>query len=126
MFHDHQDTLDGPHCDAGLISANGSLVRLHKGGGGPPKTNKKMERLQMKLMQAQLRQAGQKIKMPHIEMPPPAPPPPPPPSSSSADVQEAATDARRQSLRRSGYQSTLFAGETGGYKGLGGNQSLLG
>ena len=102
------------------------MIRLHKGGGGAPKSNKKLEALQMKLMQAQLRQAGQKIEMPTIETPEPAPPPPPPPSASSADVQEAATDARRQALKRGGYQSTLFAGETGGYRTLGGNKTLLG
>lgn len=86
----------------------------------------------MKLMQAQLRAAGQKIEMPHLPesaVPPPAPPPPPPPTSSSIDVQEAATDAKKQALKRSGYQSTLLAGETGGYQGsqaLGGNKTLLG
>ncbi len=130
MFHDHHDTLAGPHFDAGLLAANGSLARLHKGGGGsapkPPKANKKLEQMQMKLMKAQLRQAGQHIQMPNIEVPPPPPPPPPPPSTSSIDVEEAATDARRQALKRSGYQSTLFAGETGGNKGLGGNRPVLG
>ena len=129
MFHDHHDTLDGPHFDAGLTAAGGRLARLHKGGGGakPPPINKKLEQMQMKLLQAQLRQAGKKIEMPNIEVPAPPPPPPPPPTSSSVDVQEAATDARRQALRRSGYQSTLFAGETGGYRGaLGGSGSLLG
>src|SRR4051812_5227159 len=104
MFHDHQDTLNGPHFDAGLIAPGGQLARLHKGGGAkPPKVNKKLEQMQLQLMQAQLRQAGQKIEMPQIDTPPPPPPPPPPPTSSSLDVQEAATDARRQALRRSGY-----------------------
>jgi hypothetical protein len=128
MHHDHQDTLDGPHFDAGLISAHGGLARLHKGGGGspkPPPVNKKLEQMQMKLMQAQLRQAGRKIEMPNIEVPPPPPPAPPPPTASSADVQEAATDARRQALKRSGYQSTLFAGETGAQL-LGGSRPVGG
>lgn len=88
----------------------------------------------MQLMQAQLRQAGQKIEMPQmpeaaqIATPPPPPPPPPPPTSSSIDVQEASTDAKRQALKRSGYQATLFAGETGGANktALGGNKTLLG
>jgi hypothetical protein len=129
MHHDHEDTLDGPHFDAGLISAHGGLARLHKGGGGgsakPPTVNKKLEQMQMKLMQAQLRQAGKKIEMPHIEIPPPPPPAPPPPTVSSADVQEAATEARRQALKRSGYQSTLFAGETGTPL-LGGSRQMVG
>jgi hypothetical protein len=81
--------------------------------------------MQMKLMQAQLRQAGKKIEMPHIEIPPPPPPAPPPPTVSSADVQEAATEARRQALKRSGYQSTLFAGETGTPL-LGGSRQMVG
>ena len=127
MFHDHQDALNGPHFDAGLISASGGLTRLHKGGAPkPPKPNKQLEQMQLKLMKAQMRQAGRKIEMPHIEVPPPPPPPPPPPTSSSRDVQEAANDARRQALKRTGYQSTLFAGETSGSKGLGGTPTLLG
>lgn len=74
----------------------------------------------MQLMQAQLEQAKKGMEVPSIAIPPPAPPPPPPPSSSSADVQEAQTDARRTASRRSGIQSTILAGETGGYKSLGG------
>jgi hypothetical protein len=128
MYHDHHETLDGPHFDAGWLAPNGRPARLHKGGRGaqPPKVNKKMEQMQMKLLQAQLRQAGQKIEMPHIEVPPPPKPPPPPPTSSSVDVQEAATEARRQALRRSGYRSTLFAGETGGSRMLGGARPIVG
>lgn len=120
MFHDHQDTLDGPHFDAELTTLDGRLARLHKGGGGPqpPKVNKKLEQMQLKLMQAQLRQAGRKIEMPRVEVPAPPPPPPPPPTSSDRDVEEAAMDARRQALKRRGYQSTLFAGETGGPSSL--------
>jgi hypothetical protein len=120
--------FDGPHIDA-CPGAFGASPVLFKGGGAP-KPNKKMEAMQMKLMQAQLRQSGQKIEMPDFstEVPPPAPPPPPPPSSSSSDVQEAATEAQKQALRRTGYQKTLLAGETGGYKSktLGGGQTLLG
>jgi hypothetical protein len=70
MFHDHHDTLAGPHFDAALFAPNGSLARFHKGGGKsapkPPKPNKKLEQMQMKLMKAQLRQAGQKIEMPKL------------------------------------------------------------
>ncbi len=129
MFHDHQDTLEGPHFDAGLISVHGGLARLHKGGAPkPPKPNRELERMQMKLLRAQLRQAGRKIEMPQIEVPPPPPPAPPPPTSSNADVEEAAIDARRQALKRSGFQSTLIAGRTGDYnsQALGGSGSLLG
>jgi hypothetical protein len=110
--------------------------RLYYKGGSPapPKPNKELERMQLQLMKAQLKQASQKIHYPSVEVPPPAPPPPPPPTSSSIDVQEAATDARRQALKRSGYQATLFAGETGGYQpspqtqtqALGGGTTSLG
>lgn len=130
MHHDHQDALEGPHFDAAMVSACGRLLRLHKGGGAPkpPPVNKKLEQMQLKLLQAQLRQAGKKIEMPRIETPAAPPPPPPPPTTSSIDAEEAATDARRQALKRTGYQATLFAGETGGSRGrtLGGGGSLLG
>jgi hypothetical protein len=110
------------------------------GGGGPPKqteAQKKMEEMQMRLMQAQLKSAGKELHMPSFpEPPPPAPPPPPPPTTSSIDVFEAGEQAKRQTLRRSGYQNTMRAGETGGYRGksllsgagqsLGGSKSLLG
>lgn len=93
-----------------------------------PQSNKALEKKQMTLLNAQLRQAQNPFEMPQIAVPKPAPPPPPAPTSSSADVQEAATDARRQSYNREGMQSTILAGETGGYKSqaLGGNLSILG
>lgn len=130
MF-DHHEALCGPFFQYGMILELDQFWPrvLFKGGGAQvPKQNKKLENMQLQLMQAQLRQAGQKIEMPNVEVPPPPPPPPPPPSSSSVDVQDAATEAQRQALKRQGYQSTLFAGDTGGYKGstLGGNKTLLG
>jgi hypothetical protein len=93
-----------------------------------PERNKELEKKQMALLEAQLKQAKTPFEMPSIAVPKPAPPPPPAPTSSSADVQEAATDARRQSYNRQGIQSTILAGETGGYKSqaLGGNPSILG
>lgn len=124
------DLHDGPCIHACPALWQGASPTLGK-GSKPPRVNKKAEQMQMKLMQAQLRQAGQKIEMPHMaamQEATPAPPPPPPPTSSSIDIQEAQTDARRQALKRSGYQSTLFAGETGGANksALGGQQTLLG
>ena len=55
MFHDHQDALEGPHFDTGLVDASGRLSRLHKGGGGykgPSKSEQaaqKIEQLKKKI-----------------------------------------------------------------------------
>lgn len=124
----HTDTLDGPCIHAHPAPWRGASPILGKGGASVPKQNKKLEQMQLKLMQAQLRQAGQKIEMPSIPDIKPAPPPPPPPTQSSADVQESATEAQRQALKRSGYQNTTYAGDTGGFKStlLGGEATSLG
>lgn len=85
--------------------------------------------MQLKLMQSQLKASQKPMEIPAIAMPEPAPPPPPPPSQTGSDVINAEQEARRQASRRKGIQSTLLAGNTGGYKpGAlgGGNQSLLG
>ena len=99
-------------------------------GGKTPKRNKKQERLQTKLMQAQLKQAQKKSKPVHIPEPAPVLPSAPPPSESSADSLEAERVARRKSKNRTNAgANTLFAGETGGVQkpaGLGGNKTLLG
>lgn len=81
-----------------------------------PQSNPELERKQLALLDAQLKQSKEKVKTPTLFVPPPAPPAPPPPSSSSADVLEAQTQARRDASQRTGYKSTLLAGETGGYK----------
>lgn len=93
-----------------------------------PEPNRKLEKMQLTALQRSLKQAGKGFEIPAIPMPRPMPPPAPPPTSSSADVQEAGMDARRQAGRRTGHQSTIIAGETGGYKtqSLGGNLSILG
>lgn len=93
-----------------------------------PETNKKLEKMQMSLLQKQLKESQQGLEMPTIPIPRPLPPPSPTPTGSSADVQEAATEARRQAGRRTGIASTILAGETGGYtsQSLGGNPSILG
>ncbi|MEO6846584.1 MAG: hypothetical protein ABI254_04950 [Chthoniobacterales bacterium] len=55
---------------------------------------------------------------PPISIPPtPAPPPPPPPlpSESKLEVQDAATQQRRDQQKRQGQAASLIAGETGGY-----------
>ncbi len=82
----------------------------------------------MKLMQAQLKASQKPMEMPEIAVPPPAAPAPPPPSQTGSDVINAEQEARRQAGKRKGIQSTLLAGNTGGYKpgALGGGQSLLG
>lgn len=87
------------------------------------------DRLSAELMKEQLKQAKKPPVIPDIKVPPPAPPPPPPPSTSSADAVDAAREARIQASRRlNSAKGTLFAGETGGYKGsgLGGAKTLLG
>ncbi len=114
-----------------LISWRRTLRLQHGGGGKPPgqsQQQKRNEKLQEKLMTAQLAQSQQKIEFPSFNSPPPVPPPPPPPSQSSADVTEAASAERRKALRRqSPGMKTILAGETGGYSpSLGGPKSILG
>lgn len=118
---------DGPHFEPGLIAPCGRLARFCKGGGAP-KVNKKSERLQMKLLQEQLKQARRGTRMPEIPVPEPTPPSAPPPSQTSSDVLDAEQEARRAAGRRTNSSNgTLFAGNTGGYRsGLGGNRTLLG
>lgn len=41
---------------------------------------------------------------------------PPPPSATSVDVQQAKRDTVKQAGKKKGVQSTILAGETGGYK----------
>lgn len=41
---------------------------------------------------------------------------PPPPSATSMDVQQAKRDATKQAGKKKGVQSTILAGETGGYQ----------
>lgn len=82
----------------------------------------------MQLMQAQLKASQKPMEMPAIAIPEPAAPAPPPPSQTSSDVLNSEQDARRQAGKRKGIQSTLLAGNTGGYQpgALGGGASLLG
>lgn len=59
----------------------------------------------------------------------PLKPPPPPAVASSQDVARMEEEQRRVALKRTNSaRNTLFAGETGGYKGgeLGGAKTLLG
>jgi type IV secretory pathway VirB10-like protein len=130
---DHQDTLDGPHYEAGLV-LNGRLTRLHKGGGysGPSKKEKAAQRKQDQMFMKMMAQGSKGVEMPHMPVIPPAPKPepvPPPPSQSSADVEDAKSEARRSSAKRYGLLRTTHAGATGGYAGgtpMGGGRSLLG
>jgi hypothetical protein len=123
---DHPDLLDGPAFDRQLFVIPGRLSRLCKGGGAPQR-NREQERLQNRLMRAQLASAEKGMEFPEIEIPPPPPPPPPPPGQTATDVEDAAQNARRRAGNRKGIQTTLLAGETGGYSGTtGGGSTLLG
>lgn len=122
----------GPHFEPGLIGPDGRLTRFHKGAKAPQQSSqsKRNERLQEQLMRQQLASA-KNFEMPEIPQAAPLLPAPPPPSATSADTIEAARDMRRQANRRtSAGRSTIFAGETGGYRptgaGLGGQKTLLG
>ena len=90
------------------------------------KQQKENERKQGEMLDYQLAQSKKPQAMPHIPVPPPTPPSAPPPSQTSADVTNAEQNARKQAGKRKGVQSTLLAGNTGGYQPLGGGQTLLG
>lgn len=98
---------------------------------GPTKQQQQAEALQLQLLKKQLKDSQKPVEMPAgIAPTPSAPPPPPPPSASSADALEAATDAKRKAYgRTNANRGTLFAGETGGFRGgrgTGGGMTLLG
>lgn len=124
------DFIPGPHFEPGLIGPDGRLVRLHKGAKAPQQTSqqKRNERLQEQLLRKQLKES-QNFEMPELPAAPPVLPAPPPPTATSADTVEAGRYARRQAGKRtSAGRSTIYAGETGGYRtaSLGGGKSLLG
>lgn len=100
------------------------------GGGGAPQQSKKSKQLELMQMQAlkqQMKAAKQKVEIPDFSMPETAPPPPPA-AQTSADVTDAQQAAMRAAKKRTGYGSTIFAGETGGVRSnaLGGSKTLLG
>lgn len=84
----------------------------------PPKPSQKqqeLEALQIDLMEKQLEELEKPPQQ--IKLPKPLPPPPPP-AMVSADTEAAGYAARSQAMRRTNTaRRTLFAGETGGYKG---------
>lgn len=95
--------------------------------GGSPKPPKisdverKAQQQQLRLMREQMEAADRPVSIPKIPKPIP---PPPPPTESSADIEAAMDDQRRKAAkRRNSGSGTLFAGETGGYRGT---QTLLG
>lgn len=102
------------------------------GSSKPPKQSdeqRELERLQIELLEKQLEQANEPIKFPEIKPPKPLPPPPPP-AVDSDEIAQKMEDERRKAMRRTNTaRNTLFAGETGPYKGgsaLGGQKTLLG
>lgn len=50
---------------------------------------------------------------------PVAPPPAPPVTTTSAEVAQSALDVRQQELLKKNVMSTIRAGDTGGWRGLG-------
>lgn len=56
----------------------------------------------------------------------PPPPPAPPVTERSTEVTAASRQVRTDAQKRKGYQSTLLAGETGGYNDQTGQKTLLG
>lgn len=105
---------------------------LMGGSSKAPKTSdeqRRNERESLRIQQEQLKFAQKPLELPKVEASKPLPPQPPPASTSSADVAAAEEEARRKALNRTNAgRGTLFAGETGGYKGqtLGGQKTLLG
>lgn len=82
--------------------------------------------MQMQALKQQMKEAKQKVEIPDFSMPD-TPPPPPPAAQTSADITDAQQAAMRAAKKRTGYGSTIFAGETGGVRaGLGGPKTLLG
>ena len=100
------------------------------GSSKPPEPSdeqRELERQQMELMELQLKQAQQPIKLPDIKPPKPLPPPPPPAHESSSEVLQKMEEEKRKAARRTNTaRNTIFAGETGGYQKLGGTRNLLG
>jgi hypothetical protein len=47
----------------------------------------------------------------------------PPVTASSAEVMQAQQDVAQQNLMKKSIKKTVFAGDTGGYKGMGSNSS---
>ena len=110
-----------------------SLALLQSGGGKAPQQSsksKQAEALQLKLMQAQLKASQKPLEMPAMPtmVSEPAPIPPPPPTQTSSDVINAEQEARRQTGRKRGIQSTMLTVPKSNPNpyALGGMQSLLG
>jgi acetylornithine deacetylase/succinyl-diaminopimelate desuccinylase-like protein len=100
------------------------------GGAKPPKesdSQRKLAEAQAAELERQKKEA-ENAKPLEIPKAPKILPTPPPPSQMSSDAVDAAEEARRKAGQRTNSaRGTLFAGETGGFKGpLGGKQTLLG
>lgn len=110
---DSQDSLGGPHYDAGLFSFSGRLARLHKGGGRTSGSSKK---------KGSGAPAIEMPKTPSFDFPdtqmPQIPVSVPAPNQTvTTDTGQAEDDARASALRRKGLASgsTIFAG-AGGFR----------
>jgi hypothetical protein len=103
-------------------------------GGSPstPSPDDSLEKKQLELMQEQTdiakQEAGTTEQEAEAAANAPKPlPPPPPPTQDVGDLMQAQENARIQAARRTNTaRGTLFAGNTGGYKPLGGAKTLLG
>ena len=116
----------GPYYSPGMFGPSGQLVCWHKGGGAPRPTaqDKMLKDKQITLLNQQIADAKKGVELPNFSLPA-AQKPAPLPSTTNQDTEFAATEAkRRASQRTNSGRGTLLAGETGGYKRMGG--SLLG
>ncbi|SKB08685.1 hypothetical protein SAMN02745166_04993 [Prosthecobacter debontii] len=92
---------------------------------GPSPTQIKLEKAQLNLVNQQLADMERARLLPTPEAPKALPGLNPGVTQSSQDQEQAAMQARRQSLRRTApARSTIFAGETS--PKIGGNKTLLG
>jgi hypothetical protein len=89
--------------------------RLYKSKAKVPERNYELEALQMESLRQQIAQAKKGYHIPALPEVKPPPPVAPPPGARSADVIEAGRDARRQSMNRLNYATTIMAGNSSYY-----------
>lgn len=119
----NDNEFGGPHYDPDLFQIGGKLSRLCKGGGTPPPPKKlsrsEIRREERRQDKRALKQA-QKIAAlnPPPEPPEPPAPPAPVPTLRNRDAARIEANQRASDAKRGGRQSTIAAGETGGYNPL--------